>query len=62
MTKLSDYVDSAVTKGARRQAAQSRASMLTVAYTKVPLGGKAQIKTFHGTRGQKVTIRQKPGR
>jgi hypothetical protein len=63
MTKLLDYVDSAATKGARKQAIQSRASMLVTRYGKTSSAvGKVQIKTSYGAAGPKVTIRQKSGR
>jgi hypothetical protein len=61
MTKLLDRVDSAATKGARRQAAQSHASMLKVASYQAT-DTKVEIKTAHGSQGQKITIRPKPSR
>jgi hypothetical protein len=59
MTKLLDRIDSAATKGARKQATQSHASMLKVGPYK-SAETKVEIKTFHGSQGQKITIRPKP--
>ena len=58
MTKLLDRVDSAATKGARQQAAQSHASMLRVD-RQHQVSGKVEIKSVHGTQRQKIVIRPK---
>jgi hypothetical protein len=61
MTKLIDRVDSAATKGARKQATQSHASMLKVGSSRTA-ETRVEIKTSHGSQGQKITIRPESGR
>jgi hypothetical protein len=59
MTKLLDRVDSVATKGARKQAAQSHASMLEVGAQK-STSARVENKTVHASQGQKIIIRSKP--
>ena len=59
MTKLLDRVDSAATKGARKQATQSHASMFKGGLYK-SAATRVEIKTSHDSQGQKISIRPKP--
>jgi hypothetical protein len=59
MTKLLDRVDSAATKGAREQAAQSHASLLRVDL-QTSLSGRGEFKSAHGLQRQKIVVRPKP--
>ncbi|SIO56139.1 hypothetical protein SAMN05443247_08205 [Bradyrhizobium erythrophlei] len=63
MTKLLDRVDSAATKGARKEATQSHASMLTAHGSKVSSAPTVRLKTDHGSSERpKITVRIKPAR
>lgn len=62
MTKLLDRVDSAATKGARRQATQSHASMLTAHGSKAPSVPTIRLTASNGSEAPKVTIDRKSGR
>jgi hypothetical protein len=63
MTKLLDRVDSAATKGARKQATQSHASMLEFGGRKVGNMMTVRLKASHGSPEKpKITIQQKPAR
>jgi len=59
MTKLLDRVDTAATEGARKQAAQSHASMMQ-AHGPRSASDKGEQRSVHGGQGQKVIIRSKP--
>jgi hypothetical protein len=61
MTKLLDRVDTAATEGARKQAAQSHASMMRVDGPRAT-SDKGRLRSVHGGQGQKVIVRSKPER
>jgi hypothetical protein len=62
MTKLLDRVDTAATEGARKQAAQSHASMMRADGARSASSDKGELRSVHGGQGQKVIIRSKPDR
>ena len=62
MTKLLDRVDSAATKGARKQATQSHASMLTAHGSKVSSAPTLRLKSAHGSERPKITVSIKSDR
>jgi hypothetical protein len=59
MTKLLERVDSAATKGARKEAAQSHASMLTAHGSKVSSAPKVSLKAAHGSERPKIIVTTK---
>lgn len=61
MTKLLDRVDTAATEGARKQAAQSHASMMRVDGPRAA-SDKGELRSVHGSQGQKIVVRSKPDR
>jgi hypothetical protein len=61
MTKLLDRVDTAATEGARKQAAQSHASMMRADVPR-SASDKGELRSVHGGQGKKVIIRSKPDR
>jgi hypothetical protein len=60
MTKLLDRVDSAATKGARKQATQSHASMLTVHSKGPTTTTTVRLKAAYGSEKSKVSVHPKP--
>ena len=61
MAKLLDRVDSAATKGARKQATQSHASMFTAHGSQASSSPTIRLTPKNGSEAPKVTIAPKPG-
>lgn len=62
MTKLLSRVDSAATKGARRQAAQSHASMLLTYSSKETSNTTVRAKSGHSGEKRKISSQTKQSR